>query len=208
MIAGTFGGFIGANSSLTLSFIGTTLSGGDNIAPHVNAQAGDLAIFCHAAISLNDPNGYTSIHGTGNSLRVSGRILQSGDLGVNLTGVFGSPNAPKALRIFRPSKAISSFSGVNWSQSQSSGNPPTVNTTVAGTTSPIIVMGVAGTNTGSGSVPWTVSPSFTLEDYINNSDYRMRSGATIYNTNPLDQSVDIGDLGSGNIQAVGVIQVT
>lgn len=180
-------------------------------------RAGDLALLFDATAGGNSPRvvpaGFTSLYaiattgGWGRHHGVAMRLITgASEGGTTLTGSAGTVdpgtgvvNSRKILLVFRGNVPIRSATYVPGVSTGSNGNPGTVTLNSGAGTPPLILWGCIST-TVHASTPfeaaWT-TPAFGAEVFVE----ALRVGYTIVNRGgtPLNQAVDMLDLGSSNM---------
>lgn len=223
--AGSSGGGVGGNLSLTFVGFSTSMGANGPIVIPAAAIAGDYAILFDTAENLSGssiaavvPLGWTSIAndfavGGGRSLRmmVSHRILAAPG-GGSITGMNDSAET-KLLLVFRPSSSISSIIPSAWNTQITSGNPSSQTVTASGVATPLIVFAWASVGH-----PGETLPAFTTEtpamtnltsgDSPTQLGPETRLGYTMYNTSPANQSIDVGDGGDVTGLQSGYVRFT
>lgn len=190
----------------TLTFIGSAVSSGATITIPAAALENDIAFLADFYNNGADdfiPSGFTSLaNGVAEGdarLRTSYRVLGSSPGGTSVTGMDGTTDS-KVMLIFRPSIVASSIAIPTWGSEGRSGDPGQQTVSASGQTAPLVVIGVAAT---SGTPAFnTQSPAFGATV----TQGGVIVGYTIYNLTPLDQTVDMGDLGSRNVLQSGYIR--
>jgi hypothetical protein len=122
-----------APSSLTLSFVGSTVSYGASIDPHASAQPGDLAVLWDyradgGSLEPDAMGAWTSLKQSGNGTERNGRtwmrVIPGGGLGTVTPGGGSAGNwRLKAMPIFRPSRTPSLITPSTWNGQKTSGTP-------------------------------------------------------------------------------------
>jgi len=197
----------GAAPTLTLTFINSAVSSGASITIPAAALENDIAFLADFQVGGSDnlvPSGFTALangdDGGATRLRTSYLVLGAAPGGTSVTGMDGSPDS-KVMLVFRPSITASSIATPTWNSQGRSGNPDPQTVSASGQTPPLVVIGVASSTGGSPAFS-TQSPAFSATVTQGN----VIVGYTIYNLTPLDQNVDMSDLGSVNVLQSGYIR--
>ena len=195
------------STARTLTFINSAVSSGASITIPAAALENDIAFLADGSQLGDDdliPSGFTALandtsEGT-TRLRTSYRVLGSSPGGTSVTGMDGSFSDQKVMLIFRPSLVASSIAVPTWGSQATTGNPSPQTVSAAGQTEPLVVIGVAFT---SGTPAFsTASPAFTATI----TQGLMIVGYKVYNTPPVDHTIDMNDLGSRNVLQSGYIR--
>lgn len=176
--------------------------------------AGDVAVVCDYARSTGDItevplSGFTSIAGAEQGYESSGdneagrvwyKILTGSESGSFST--MGASDNGTVLLIFRGNIPITSVSPGGW-QSDMTGNDPASQIVAAsGGAVPLVVIGVAASSaTPSFS---TASPAF--DGLITVSGSELLAGYKIYESSPVNHTVDMGDVGNDNYLSSGYLE--
>lgn len=203
----------GARSAPVLSlaffdYLGHESDGIANLSLPAGAQAGDLAVASVQTFggSLVTPSGWTLLYSNTSVREARGacKILD----GTETTANFNSGSTTftdGGVAIFRPSRVLASLSAAGWQSQGTSANPTAQTVTSGSGIAPLVVIGFAHTAAGSVTGFSTQSPAF--DDVLsNNPEFFL--GYKIYNSNPVNHSVDMDDGGSNNVLASGYIQTT
>lgn len=202
MVAFLFPSVFGAPAN-TLSFVDSAVSSGASITVPAAALENDIAFLadCRDGGSGNlVPSGFTSIaNGLWDSirLRTSYRVLGAAPGGTSITGMDGTTDS-KVLLVFRPN-SVASVALPTWGNEATGGNPGQQTVSAAGQTTPLVVIGVSAT---------TGTPAFSVETpafSANVTQGNVRVGYTVYNSDPVDHTVDHFDLGD-NVFQTGYIR--
>lgn len=199
---------------LTLSYQTDGTSSTTSVSVPASAAAGDLAVLVNVAWNdsagtapsdVSDPTGWTSLANfnftpggaVGVRYRVWAKVLVSGDLGGSITGLLNSSVKYAVMQIFRPATgSVASFAGSAVSHDQGSGDPAQQTIAASGGTPPLIVFGLY---TATAAVTPRTS-SFTA-DRESSPATRMYVKSKVYNSAPVDVTIDMPDEGTGNALA-------
>jgi hypothetical protein len=205
-----FGGLLYEVTSLL--YVNFSRSNGSTITIPAIADVYDLAVLFVTAEADNSssyipvpgvtPNGWTLIgersvrFGTGSidevRQRVSYKILQQGDAGSTITGMNGTTDDAKIIKVFRPNNPISRVIISNFNSEATGANPVAQTISASGQNTPLIVFGSAYSPPG-GTAFSTETPAFAVK--INDTQADMVVGHTVYNINPANHTIDMNDLG-------------
>lgn len=113
----------------------------------------------------------------------------------------------KVLLVFRYTGGVSAVSVEDWALKATQSNPAAQTANANGQTSPLIVFGVCGMmGTGTPEFNGSTTPAFDAEIATSDSDLLVRY--KIYNSSPVDHTVDMDDLGSHLILGSGYIEIS
>jgi hypothetical protein len=197
----------------TLSFVASATSTSNTITIPASSQAGDVAILFDDAFGGSTPSDVvptgwtgiiTEIRSGAARVRISYKILQSGDPGASISGL-NSDVEDKVMLVFRLSTGpITTVSAEDWAvQLVATGTPSdqTVNASTDGT-APLVVFGMA---LATGSTAAFTSPAFDAT--VANSDLDLLVGYKIYNSAPQDHLVASGNSTNGGL-ASGFLELS
>ena len=193
----------------TLTFIAAGTANSSSISVPVSAQVGDLAVIWQYSISVSSipisviPSGFASVVDVGsNSVGgtfgyrgiISWKVLQVADIGAPLPGMSGTILNDKIIEIWRLSESIALVTTSAFNSELTENNPSQQTVLSGAGEAPLIVLGsAAGVTAASFSVE---TPAFSSTTTA--ADGFFIVGKTIYNSSPIDQVVDMNDLGNGN----------
>lgn len=202
--------------ALTLSDVGATTSTSSTIAIHGSAVAGDLAIYCSAALNtsgtpgdVTPPDweaGPSNVYITTARVKIMAGILTAGDIVAGtITGLSGTSASYGVLKILRPSAPITGLLWVDTAEQGTTGNPSSQTVNASGGTPPLVVcagfMAAAGATvdprTWTGSTPASANAT---------SNFYFLHG--IFNSSPADITVDMDDEGAFNALQSGFLEVS
>jgi hypothetical protein len=187
-----------ASGVTSLTLFSQTSASASTIAWPASIQAGDLAVLFDQGDAIGSPP--TSVIATGftalaNATSVVVRsiaeykILTGTETG-SITGLNGTQNM-KALYIFRGDIPITSVSPSVWNAEGTTGDPALQTVAASGGVAPLVVLAAAHGTNGTTSFS-TASPAFDAAVSFGPSNIG-RSGYKIYNSSPLDHTVDMVD---------------
>lgn len=190
----------------SLTFVASATSSGSTITVPGTALAGDIAILIDGTTGFKTPtnvvpSGWTGIGSlysvtgkNGAAIRVSRKILVSGDIGANVTGMHEVSEA-KTMIVLRPNATINTVTLGTINNEGTAGNPSSQTVSASGQPTPLVVIGAACTESGTAAFS-TASPAFDAE-LAPSVDSKV--GYKIYNSSPADHSIDMADLGNGQV---------
>ena len=195
------------------SISSTVLSAGSSSSTIVipaSAAVGDLAIlFDHGnqtgGTSDVIPTGWTGLvtdAGSPDRIRCSYKKLVGGDPGATITGL-NATSVNKLMLVFRPTFSITTITPSTWLAQVTTGNPASQAVSASGQATPLVVCGGAGVFDAT-AVFSTASPAFDAEIASSNADIIV--GYKIYNSAPVNHTIDMDDLGRNGL-ASGYLKV-
>ena len=188
----------------TLTFIDSAIANVSTITIPATAAGGDVAILFDNVADTGTPTDVVPTGWTGIvtatlgaiRLRVSYKILVSGDGGDSIAAMDGDLANDKVMFVFRGNVAITGVTPSIWLSEVTGGNPSLQTVSASGHAVPLLVLAMAAVTTGTGAFS-TASPAFnaTVLDLGSN----IIAGYKIYNSSPANHSIDMNDIGSNSL---------
>lgn len=198
-------------ASVTLAIFSATNSNSTSVSWPAGLSAGQLAVFIdivwlYSSGSTTGPTGFTSLLDFAGTARIfiSYKILTGTESGT----IAGTPTATlrynRCLYIFDTgATSYTVANGMTWNKESTTGNPVSQTVTSSAATVPAIVFGVAHADSSTATFS-TNSPALTTQQ-TGSAD--AICGYKIYNSSPVNHSVDTNDNGT-NLLVSGYITVT
>lgn len=189
---------------IQISHFASANSTSQSITWPASIQAGDVAFLADHANDFYTPSdvvpaGFTKVLGassfnTYNRVNMTYKILLGSETG-SLNGMSGSTGNLKVMHIFRGSSAITGVTTGSPNVEITGGNPSAQVIAASAGIAPLVVLGSASTSSATTAFS-TTSPAWT--GTANTTNTRMIFGYTIYNSGPLDHTIDMNDQGNSN----------
>jgi hypothetical protein len=194
-------------TGLTLAFQASAVSNAATITVPASVVDDDFGVLFDMAIGASTPSAvtptnWTNRHSSGGSVggqpfrrMVSTKILTTAEASGSITGMNDTAE-DKVMLVFRPSRAIVTQNFSTFNGETTAGSPSLQTVSAAGNASPLLVLASAGITTGGTAAFSTASPAFTAT--VDTGDADLRVGYIIYNSSPVNHSIDMDDLGVVN----------